>query len=92
MKPLTHAMPGALRLLLHNAPLSDGKVGFAWRAAVGEAFERATAVKLEHGVLVVETTSAEWAREIKRSQGIILSRLQAMLGADAVTRIQVRRT
>ena len=91
MKPLTHAMPGALRLLLHNTPLSDGKVGFAWRAAVGEAFERATAVKLEHGVLVVETTSAEWAREINRSQGIILSRLQAMLGADAVTRIQVRR-
>jgi predicted nucleic acid-binding Zn ribbon protein len=90
MKPLTHAMPGALRLLLHNAPLSDGKVAFAWRAAVGEAFERATAVKLEHGVLVVETSSAEWAREIARSQTIILSRLQAMLGADAVTRILVR--
>jgi predicted nucleic acid-binding Zn ribbon protein len=90
MKPLSHAMPGALRLLLHNAPLSDGKVGLAWRVAVGEAFERATAVKLEDGVLIVETSSAEWAREIERSRAIVLSRLQAMLGADAVTRIQVR--
>lgn len=90
MKPLTLAIPGALRMLLHNAPLSDGKVGFAWRAAVGDAFERATAVKLEAGALIVETTSAQWAREIKRSQSTILSRMQAMLGADAVTRIVVR--
>jgi len=90
MKPLTYAVPGALRLLLRNAPLSDGKVAFAWRAAVGEAFERATAIKLEQGTLIVETTSAEWAREITRSQSLILSRLQAMLGADAVTRLLVR--
>jgi len=90
MKPLSLAVPGALRLLLHNAPLSDGKVAFAWRAAVGKAFERATAVKLEHGSLIVETTSAQWAREITRSQPIILARLQAMLGDDAVTRIIVR--
>jgi predicted nucleic acid-binding Zn ribbon protein len=90
MKPLTVAVPGALRLLLRNAPLSDGKVAFAWRVAVGEAFERATAVKLESGVLIVETASAQWAREIKRSQHIILSRLQSMLGDDAVRSIAVR--
>ena len=90
MKPLTLAIPGALRLLLHNAPLSEGKVTFAWRAAVGQAFDRATAVKLEHGSLIVETTSAQWAREITRSQSIILARLQAMLGHDIVTRIIVR--
>ena len=85
MKPLSLAMPGALRLLLHNAPLSDGKVAFAWRAAVGAAFDRATAVKLEAGTLIVETTSAQWAYELKRSQALILSRLQSLLGDDAVT-------
>ena len=90
MKPLSLAVPGALRLLLRNAPLSDGKVAFAWRAAVGEAFERATAVKLENGVLIVETSSTQWAREITRSRPIILSRLQSMLGADAVSSIIVR--
>jgi len=90
MKPLTLAMPGAVRMLLQNAPLSDGKVAFAWRAAVGDAFERATAVKLEAGALIVETTSTQWARELARSQSMILSRMQTMLGADAVTRIVVR--
>ena len=90
MKPLSLAMPGALRLLLHNAPLSEGKVAFAWRAAVGAAFDRATAVRLEDGALIVETTSAQWAREIKRSQPLILSRLQSLLGDDAVRSLIVR--
>lgn len=90
MKPLAHAMPGGLRQLLHNAPLSEGKVAFAWRAAVGAAFDRATAVRLEGGTLIVEASSAQWAREMRRSQGVILARLQAMLGEDNVTRIIVR--
>jgi predicted nucleic acid-binding Zn ribbon protein len=90
MKPLAHAVPGGLRQLLHNAPLSDGKVAFAWRAAVGAAFDRATAIKLESGTLIVETSSAQWAREIRRSHGVILSRLQAMLGEANITRIVVR--
>jgi len=90
MKPLAHAVPGGLRQLLHNAPLSDGKVAFAWRIAVGAAFDRASAVKLEQGTLIVETSSAQWARELRRSQSMILPRLQAMLGEDNITRIVVR--
>lgn len=90
MKPLAHAVPGGVRQLLHNAPLSDGKVAFAWRMVVGAAFDRATAVKLEDGVLVVETASAQWARELTRSQSVILPRLQAMLGDANITRIVVR--
>ncbi len=46
MRPLAHALPGALSELLKTAPLSDGKVSFAWRAAVGPALDRVTAVKL----------------------------------------------
>jgi len=90
MRPLTHALPGALRLLLQDMPLSSGKVEFAWSAAVGPAVARATAVKLEDGVLIVETTSAQWAREVKRSSGLILQRLQSLLGDNAVTRITFR--
>src|SRR5215471_4583891 len=90
MKPLAHAVPGGVRQLLRNAPLSDGKIAFAWRAAVGAAFDRATAIKLEGGALIVETTSAQWAREIRRSQALILSRLQALLGDHAVTSLIVR--
>jgi predicted nucleic acid-binding Zn ribbon protein len=91
MRPLSHIVPDALLLLLRDAPLSHGKVGFAWRAAVGPALERATAVRLENRVLIVETTSPQWSREVKRSSSLILQRLQAYLGPDAVERIEVRR-
>jgi predicted nucleic acid-binding Zn ribbon protein len=91
MRPLAHIVPGALLHLLRDAPLSNGKVGFAWRAAVGPALERATNVRLEGHVLLVETTSAQWSREVMRSSPIILKRLQELLGAETVERIKVRR-
>ena len=90
MRSLTSAIPGALAQLLRDAPLSDGKVDFAWKATVGPAFERATAVKLEGTVLIVEVTSAQWARELKRSTAVILKRLQMLLGEDAVASIHIR--
>ena len=90
MRPLSQALPGALADLLRNAPLSDGKVDFAWRAAVGSAVERVTAVRLDGHVLIVEAGSAQWAREIRRSSGVILTRLQTLLGHDVVERIMVR--
>jgi hypothetical protein len=64
MRPLQHAVPGAIAEILRAAPLSDGKVGFAWRAAVGPALERVTAVKLEGRVLLVDTAGVLWSREI----------------------------
>ena len=90
MRPLSAGVPGALAELLRDTPLSDGKVGFAWKAAVGPAFERATAVKLEGTTLIVEVASAQWAREIKRSTRMILTRLQLLLGENTVTSIIVR--
>lgn len=89
MRPLAHALPGALAELLKPQPLSAGKVAFAWRAAVGAAVERVSAVRLDGKVLVVETTSAEWAIELTRSSDLILTRLKTLLG-DAVERIVVR--
>jgi predicted nucleic acid-binding Zn ribbon protein len=91
MRPLSHVVPEAVLQLLRDAPLSKGKVGFAWRAAVGPALERATAVKLENRVLIVETSSPQWSREVRRSSSIILERLQSFLGADVIERIEVRR-
>jgi hypothetical protein len=76
--------------LLRDAPLSDGKVGFAWRAVVGPALGRATAIKLEQRILIVETASAQWSREVMRSSPVILRRLQELLGAETVERIEVR--
>ena len=90
MRPITDAIPGALMELLRGTALSDGKVTFAWNAAVGRALERVTTVKLERGVLIVEAASAQWAREIQRSSGVILARLQSLLGKDTVRKLEVR--
>jgi predicted nucleic acid-binding Zn ribbon protein len=90
MRPLNQALPGALASLLRAAPLSAGKVGFAWRTAVGSAMDRVTSVRLEGRVLFVDATSPQWAREVARSSGIILARLQTLLGDNAVERIEVK--
>jgi predicted nucleic acid-binding Zn ribbon protein len=76
--------------LLRGAPLSDGKVTFAWNAAVGPALERVTTVKLERTVLIVDAASAQWSRELERLRDVILARLQALLGKDAVSRLEIR--
>lgn len=90
MKSLSHALPGALAALLRDAPLSAGKVDFAWKAAVGPALQRVTAVRIEGSVLLVDAASAAWAREVSRSSRLILARLQTLLGEKVVTGITVR--
>jgi predicted nucleic acid-binding Zn ribbon protein len=90
VQPINQAVPGALVELLREAPLSPGKVSFAWRAAVGAAMERVTTVRLDGHTLVVDATSTQWAREVSRSAGVILTRVQTLLGADAVTSISIR--
>jgi len=90
MRAISHIVPAALRELLRTAPLSDGKVTFAWKAAVGPALERATAVKLEAGTLIVETSGPQWTREVKRSSGVILTRIKTLLGDSTVQRIEIR--
>jgi hypothetical protein len=91
MKALSHVIPNALRILLRDAPLSAGKVDFAWGMAVGPALQRVTRVRLEQKILIVETDSPQWSREVMRASPLILRRLQEFLGADTVDRIEVRR-
>ena len=88
--PLNDAVRGALRSLLRETPISPGKVRFAWTAVVGPALERATTVRLEGDTLVVEATSAQWAREVSRSTPVILRRLQSYLGEDVVRGMSIR--
>ena len=92
MLPISSGLPGALAELLRGSPLSDGKVTFAWKAAVGPAIERVTNVKLERRVLLVETASAQWSKEVMRSSPVILKRLQSLVGVDTIDRIEVCRT
>jgi predicted nucleic acid-binding Zn ribbon protein len=88
--PIGQAIPGAVAELLRLSPLSPGKVDFAWRTAVGPAVQRVTAVRLENGVLIVDTSSRQWSLELTRSSPVILRRMQSLLGTDVIKEIAVR--
>ena len=90
MQPIGQVIPRALAQIVRQAPLSPGKVDFAWRSAVGTAMARSSAVLLDNGVLLVEAQTAQWASAIMRSSPVILSRIQGMLGPDAVREIRLR--
>jgi hypothetical protein len=90
MQPIADAVPRVIAELLRGSPLSAGKVEFAWKTAVGPAVQRVTAVRLEHGVLLVDASTRQWALEVARSSHIILRRLQMLLGDDVIREIAVR--
>lgn len=90
MKSITEAVPGAIAALLREAPLSPGKVEFAWRTAVGPALQRVSAVRLEDGTLLVDAQTRHWARELSRSVHVILPRMQMLLGKDVVAGMRIR--
>jgi len=90
MQPIGQVLPRALAQIVRQAPLSAGKVDFAWRSAVGAAMARVSAVRLEDGVLLVEAQTTQWAAAIMRATPMILGRLQLMLGTDIVREIRLR--
>lgn len=90
MIPVADVIPEALAAVLRKAPLTSEKVAFAWRLTVGPAVERATAIDLRDGVLYVRARDASWRREVERSAGLIRRRLQMLLGADALRRVDIR--
>lgn len=81
-------MPAVVADVIRKAPLSDEKVAFAWRLAVGAAMDKSTKVRLgEDGTLHIRTDSQAWTDSIRASVGLIRSRLAHFLGEDAVKRI-----
>ncbi|HEV3214173.1 MAG TPA: hypothetical protein VGZ27_00535 [Vicinamibacterales bacterium] len=83
-------MPRALTEVLRRGPMSQGKLEVAWRAAVGDGLSRVTTVRLQpDGLIEVVPADARWHRELKRSSGMILTRLIGLLGSENVTRLSV---
>ena len=70
--------------------MSHGKIQFAWKAAVGPAIDRGTAVRLEGQTLLVDAKTAAWSREVSRSSRLILKRLEALLGQNVIRELNVR--
>ena len=90
MDPLQSAAPGVVRSLLARSPMSVGKFEFAWRLAVGPALERVTKPTLhEDGTIEVCVSDAAWRREVKRSQAVILAKLQELLSASIAKKLKI---
>jgi hypothetical protein len=81
-------LPGVVAEVVRKAPMTDAKVAFAWRLAVGPALDKATRVRLAaDGTLYVAAESNAWLDSVRASVGLIRSRLAHYLGDDAVKRI-----
>lgn len=81
-------MPAVVGDVIRKAPLTDEKVSFAWRLAVGPAVAKATAVRLAtDGTLYVSAEAPAWLDGVRQSIGLIRSRLAHYLGEDAIKRV-----
>ena len=81
-------MPGVVAEIIRKAPLTDEKVSFAWRLAVGPAVDKATTVRLgSDGTLHVKAESQAWVDAVRKSVGLIRSRLAHYLGDDTVKKM-----
>lgn len=89
MIPVQTIVPAALAAIVRKAPLTNEKVGFAWRTAVGAAVAGATDVLLDGTTLRVATRDRAWQREIERSAATIRTRLEDLLGPGVVRYLDV---
>ena len=81
-------MPAVVAEVIRKAPLTDEKVSFAWRLAVGPAVGKATTVRLaSNGTLYVKAEAPAWNDAIAKSLGLIRSRLAHFLGDAAIQKI-----
>jgi predicted nucleic acid-binding Zn ribbon protein len=76
---------GILLEIIRRQPASKEKTRFAWQLVAGPAIARATTVDLADGVLSVHCRDARWTCELARAREVVLTRLQRLLGHDAVT-------
>lgn len=91
MIPVQTILPAALASIVRKAPLTDEKVTFAWRTAVGPVIAGATDVSLsvEKGTLYVRARDRAWQRELERSAATIRRRLDDLLGAGVVRALDI---
>ena len=86
-------LPTVVAEVVRKAPLTDEKVAFAWRLAVGPAIGKATTARLAaDGTLHVAAESPAWIDAVHASIGLIRSRLAHLLGEDSVKKIACRTT
>jgi hypothetical protein len=83
MIAVQRVLPDTLTEIVRRQPLTQAKVDFAWRTAVGPALARVSSARLDgDGTLRVRTDDERWTREIERAREVIRARLDRLLGDD----------
>lgn len=90
MRSIQTVAGGVLADIVRRQPPSAARTAFAWQLAVGPALARVTSVELEGTTLRIRAVDARWLKEIARARAVILSKLQQLLGPEAVTTISTR--
>jgi hypothetical protein len=90
VEPLDRTASRALRALLDAQPLTEAKVGFAWKIAAGPPLARATSIRWSSdGRLRVRARTEAWRREVTQARPILLQRMTELLGPGAVRALVV---
>jgi hypothetical protein len=89
MRPIQTFAGGVLAQVVRRQPPSAARTTFAWELAVGSSLARVTSVEMERTTLRVRAADPRWLKEIERASGLILHKLQQILGEQAVTRISI---
>ena len=90
MIAVQRVLPDTLSEIVRRQPLTQAKVDFAWRTAVGSALARVSSARLDgDGTLRVRTDDDRWTREIERGHEVIRARLDRLLGPD-LKRMEIR--
>jgi predicted nucleic acid-binding Zn ribbon protein len=91
MDAIQAVLPRVLAGIFRQGPLSQAKLEAAWRIAVGDALSRVSQVRLlSDGVVEIHAADQRWHPELKRSSPLILSRLNALLGANGVKQLALK--
>lgn len=89
MVPLQNFATGVLAEIIKRQPASPARTSFAWTVAVGPALARTTTATLEGTVLTIRARDARWAKEVHRAADTILRRMQHLLGAGSVLKMEI---
>jgi hypothetical protein len=89
MIPIQRLSSGVLAEIVRRQAPSPARTSFAWQLAVGPALARVTTVTLTGTVMTVHSPDARWTKEVVRARGVVMARLQQLLGPDTVTSVRV---